>query len=47
LMKNAEFKNIITSLIVMRSDGVRRSQDLKSALENLIEDISREIEKLN
>lgn len=47
LMKNAEFKNIITSLIVMRSNGVRRSQDLKLTLVNLIEDISREIEKLN
>ncbi|GGK24641.1 hypothetical protein GCM10007962_18590 [Yeosuana aromativorans] len=47
LMKTAEFKNIVTSLIVMRSDGVRRSQDLKSELKNLIEGISREIEKLN
>ena len=47
LMKNAEFKNILTALIVMRSNGIKFSQDLKLSLENLIEDISKEIEKQN
>jgi hypothetical protein len=47
LMHNAEFKNILTALIVMRSRGISFSQELKMTLENLIEDISKEMEKLN
>lgn len=47
LMHNAEFKNILTALIDLRSRGIKFSQDLKLALENLIEDISKEMDKLN
>ncbi|HKK12488.1 MAG TPA: DUF6090 family protein [Flavobacteriaceae bacterium] len=47
LMNNAEFKNILTALIRLRSHGITTSKELKSSLENLIEDISNEIDKLN
>ena len=47
LMKNTEFKNILTSLIVMRSNGINSSLELKSIIENLIEGISKEMDKLN
>jgi len=47
LMENTEFKNILTQLIVMRSDGVTKSQNLKLSIENLINDILKEIENLN
>ena len=47
LMNNAEFKNIVTSLIVLRARGVKFSQELKTSLEKLIEDISEEIDKPN
>jgi hypothetical protein len=46
LVNNAEFKNILTSLIIMRSNGINSSLELKSALEKLIEDISKEMDKL-
>jgi hypothetical protein len=46
LMHNAEFKNILTSLITMRYGGIEESQKLKLSLEILIKDISKEIEKL-
>jgi hypothetical protein len=46
LIQNDEFKNILTSLIVLRSLGITFSLELKTALESLIKDISEEMEKL-
>ena len=47
LMQNVEFKNILTALIGLRNNGLYKSQKLKESLENLIEDITKEIKVLN
>ncbi len=47
LMNNQQFKNKLTYLIGIRSYGINRSTELRSLIKNLMNDISKEIEKLN
>jgi hypothetical protein len=47
LINNVEFKNILKYLMFLRSNGIIESKELALSLENLVKDISIEIEKFN
>jgi Family of unknown function (DUF6090) len=45
LKNNPEFKNILKSMMRTRIGGIRDTKELKLSLENLVEEISKEINK--
>jgi Family of unknown function (DUF6090) len=45
LKNNPEFKNILKSMMRTRIGGIEETKELKLSLENLVEDISKEINK--